>query len=1118
MTAIDSKTASRLTLLGTSFFFAATGLSGPPDRIHGPIDDTQTLALKGNIKEEARPEKDRGTLDPSTMIHGVKLVLSLTHRQSEDLEKLLEAQRDPASADYRNWLSPEEYGERFGASENDLAILTSWLQSMGFTVEQRARARNWITFSGNAGQIAAAFHTELHRYEVDGTTHFANSTEPSVPMALAGIVGVIRGLDDFHPRPQRGTIAIHPDLNAANGSHYLAPADLATIYDIQLLYEGTWDGTGQTLVIAGQTDINMTDIRAFRTEFNLPPKDPQLVLAGADPGVSPDDQIEANLDLEWSGAVARNATIVYVYSPDVFESVQYAVDQNLAPVMSVSYGACEVGTSTSYRTLAQQANAQGITWVNASGDSGAAGCDAGERVATHSPSVTFPADIPEVTGVGGTEFNDAGGSWWSSTGGALSYIPEKAWNDTSPANGLAASGGGASSIYAKPWWQAGPGVPNDQARDVPDVSLSASGAHDPYVIYANGALMAIGGTSAASPSFAGILAILNQYLVANGELTKPGLGNLNPALYSLAAGTTGLFHDITQGNNIVPCATGVNGCVAGSYGYQAGPGYDLATGLGSVDAWNLVTKWTSLPPTTGTKLVLAANPATIAQSAATQLTATVSAASGTNTPAGSVVFSIGNTTLGSVTLSGSGASATAGLAVKGTALSAGSNTITATYSPTGAFSGSTATVVVTVTTPLVATSVSLTANPASIAQNGSTVLTATVKPASGNSAPTGTVAFAAGIVQLGTANLASSAGGGTATLNVKGASLTVGNNSIVASYAGGSGFSGSTSSPVMVTVTPPPLATTVTLSANPMTFSQSASTVLTATVKPASGSVQPAGSVLFTLGTLPLGTVNLAVSNAAATATLTLKGSNLAIGSNSITASYSGSPTMAGSTNSVTVTVIAPPVPVILTLVAAPATIASSATTVLTATVTAQTGSPAPTGSVTFTLPGSPLGSAPLTTSGSSGTATLTVKGSSLASGANTITATYAATGGFGGAAGSAVVNVVPPLVPTTITVTASPAAITQAATSKLSATVQATTGNNPPAGSVTFVTGQTTLGSAVLAKSGPNTAATATLTVKGASLAPGNNVITAIFAGSGFSGAIAQVTLSVNPQTSASR
>ena len=908
------------------FFFATAGLCAQEDRILGPVDGGSkdgngAVILKGSIHPRALPENDRGALDVATRINGVKLVLGQTDRQAGDLERLLEEQRDPSSASYQNWLSPEEYGERFGLSENDLARLTSWLRSEGLAVEQVARARNWITFSATAGQIAATFRTELHHYDEGGEKHFANASEPWIPASLVGIVVTIRGLDDFRPKPPRPTIGMSPEFNASSGSHYLAPDDLATIYDIQALYKAGFDGTGQKLAIAGQTDINITDIRSFRSEFNLTAKDPQMVLAGADPGMSPDDQIEATLDLEWSGAVARNATIVYVYSQNVFESLQYAIDQNLAPTVSVSYGGCEIGSPTSYRTLAQQANAQGITWMNAAGDSGAAGCDDGEKVATHPAAVTFPADIPEVTAVGGTELNDAGGSFWSNQNGAnlgsaLSYIPERAWNDTSLGYGLAAGGGGASSIYAKPWWQTGPGVPNDQARDVPDVSLTASGAHDAYLIYENGALMSVGGTSASSPSFAGIVTILNQYLVAKGAMAKAGLGNLNPSLYSLAQSTTGVFHDITAGDNIVPCAGGVAGCVAGSYGYKAGPGYDLATGLGSVDAYNLVTKWTSLPPAVGTKLVLSANPVTIPQSASTLLTATASAVTGSNAPTGTVSFAMGATPLGSAVLVAAGTLSTATLAVKGSALAAGLNIIAASYTAGAAFTNSSTTATVTVTAPAIGTLITVTASPLGIAQTGSTILTATVKQASGSNAPAGTVSFAAGKTLLGTATLTASAAGSIAALTVKGAVLALGPNSIVATYEGSSSFNSSAAVPVIVTVAPPPVATTTALSAAPLAIAQSASTVLTATVKSAPGSTLPTGTVTFMSGNTLLGTANLSSSAAAA---LTVKGANLALGSDIITAAYAGNAGSMSSSGMLTLTVSPATAAITTTVVAVPA-------------------------------------------------------------------------------------------------------------------------------------------------------------------------------------------------------
>ncbi|MGD1069360.1 MAG: Ig-like domain repeat protein [Bryobacteraceae bacterium] len=1101
----------RRIFLSAAFIFGpALAFAALEDRIQGPIDTNSTVVLRGNTQPRARAQDDRGPLDPLTMIGGMRMVLKPSARQASELAAFLEEQRNPASPDFHKWLTPEQYGERFGVSQRDLGTLTSWLQAQGFTVGQVARARNWITFSGTAAQIAQTFHTELHRYQTGNETHFANATEPTVPAALADIVSELRGLDDYKPKPLYARLA-SPDYTTAGGSHYLAPDDFATIYDITALYNAGFSGAGQKLVIAGQTDINLSDISTFRSAFHLPANPPQVILAGPDPGVSQGDQVEADLDLEWSGAVARNATIIFVNSRNVFESVQYAIDQNLAPVISMSYGECELGGSASARAMAQQANAEGITWMNSSGDSGAAGCDYGTKVASNGPSVTFPADIPEVTAVGGTEFNEAAGTGWNSQNGATlasatEYLPEMAWNDTPLGNGIEATGGGVSTLFAKPWWQTGPGVPSDGARDVPDVALAASADHDGYLLLYDGALMVVGGTSASSPTFAGIVALINQYLVAKGAQANPGLGNINPNLYGLAQNTAGVFHDVTTGNNIVPCANGSPGCSTGSFGYKAGPGYDLTTGLGSVDAYNLATKWSSYTPGVGTTMTLTASAASIAATASTTLTATVAAVTGATKPTGSVTFSIGATTLGTSVV----AAGTATLVVKGSSLAVGANVITASYSATGNFTASTASYTVTLVGPAVATTTTVAANPQSIAANATTQLTATVKPASGSTAPTGSVTFSAGTTSLGTATLVASGSSATAVLTVGGGKLAMGANSIAVSYAGAPGFSPSAATPLTVTVTAPLIATTTTLAANPSTIAASANTQLTVTVKPASGTTAPTGSVAFTLGTTSLGSAVLASS----TASLTVKASSLAAGANTITASYGGSSSFSASSAIVTVTVTVPPVATTTVVAASSASIAPTGTTQLTVTVKPATGSVAPTGNVTLTAGTTSLGSAALAPSGSNGIATIAVNGSSLKTGANTITANYTATGNFTNSSGSTAITLTPPLPATTATLTASPATIAQSATTLLTASIKPATGAIAPTGSVTFSVGGTSLGTSNLATAGGT--ASASLTVGGASLASGANTITATYSGSGtFAGSTATVTVNVTAPAS---
>lgn len=675
------------------------------NRIAGPIDRSRTVLLKGNVNPRAQAQYDQGPVEPSFELAYVTLLLKPSPSQQTALEQLLDQQQDPSSPHYHQWLTPEQYAARFGLSPGDIAIIVSWLQSQGLQVNDVARGRHWIAFSGTAGMIDGTFHTAIHRYIVDGETHFATASEPSIPAALAGVVSGFRGLDDFYPKPMHRSVpAGDPAYNGSSGAHYLAPDDFATIYDLNPLYLTGIDGTGQKLAIIGDTDVDLADIQNFRRRFNLPANDPQVVLYGPDPGTNSDNLGEADLDLEWSGAVARNATIIYVYSTDVSTAAQHAIDQNLAPVISFSFGGCEPSAPAAFRSIAQQASAQGVTWLAASGDSGAAGCD--EAFSTEHPqatqglAVSFPASIPEITAVGGTMFNESSGTgpYWGpngpNLGSVLSYIPETAWNESStscpPTGCLAASGGGASVLFSKPPWQTGPGVPNDKVRDVPDVALSAAN-HDGYYGVTGGLTVVYSGTSAATPSFAGIVALLNQ------TQAQPGLGNINPALYRLAQSTTNVFHDITTGNNIVPCAQGSPDCQNGSMGYQAGPGYDLVTGLGSVDAYQLVTQWNTLAGSTITTLT--ADSTTVTVNSTVKFTATVRAAAGSATPSGTVSLNVADSSLGSAPLTVSGSVATATFTLSASQLPIGAGNVWAIYSGDASFSGSSASLIVTVGYP-----------------------------------------------------------------------------------------------------------------------------------------------------------------------------------------------------------------------------------------------------------------------------------------------------------------------------------------------------------------------------------------------------------------------------------
>ena len=688
-----------------------------PSRIAGPIDNRKRVSLRGHIHPKALPENDQGRVDASLTLPYVTVMFKQTPAQQADLDLFLAQQQDPASPNYHRWLTPEQYADRFGVSQADLNQVVAWLGQQHLSVAAVARGRNWVAFSGGARDVESAFGTELHHYQVDGEMHFANVAEPSIPAAFDPVVSEIHGLNDFKLRPaarspkQLFPNPAQPNYNSSkSGSHSLAPDDISIIYNIQPLYNSGIDGSGQKVVVVGQTRINLSDIQQFRSYFNLSANDPQIVQVPntTDPGIVKGDLAEADLDLEFAGGVARNATIIYVYSDDVEVSAQYAVDQNLAPVLSMSYGLCEALTASSdahaQQTLARQANAQGITWIAASGDSGAADCYDPTSRTSFGLSVDLPGSIPEVTAIGGTEFQDNGGNYWSASNtanhaSAVSYIPETSWNDSALDGSPSASGGGASTYFSKPAWQTGLGVPNDGARDVPDVSLSGSADHDAYLFYTGGTLQGVGGTSVGAPSFSGMIALLNQYLVSKGSQASPGLGNINPRLYALAQAVPGAFHDITTGDNLVdPCAPRARNCTPAAIGFTAGTGYDQVTGLGSVDTFNLVTSWNAGGVTARSvaNIVLSSDAGSITPTDTTIVTATVKGSNGA-TPSGTVTFLLGNTTLGTATLAGSGGTATASLTVNGAQLALGTDTITAQYSGDNSFSSATASVSVIVT-------------------------------------------------------------------------------------------------------------------------------------------------------------------------------------------------------------------------------------------------------------------------------------------------------------------------------------------------------------------------------------------------------------------------------------
>jgi subtilase family serine protease len=725
-----------LLVLAPTLCFAAQ-----PDRIAGSIESRQMVTLPGSVHPKAQPQFDQGPVDPSYQLGYITLIVAPSPSQQAELDQLLAQQQDRSSANFHKWLTPEQYAARFGMSQSDITKITGWLESQGFTVLQVPRGRNSVIFSGTAAQLQNAFNTEIHRYDVNGERHIANSSPLSLPAALSGVVTGVRGLHDFrlkpmYVRPVTGNAdGPHPHYTTTiqgNTTYFIAPGDIATLYNLSPLYNATTpiDGTGQKLAIVGQTDIYLADLVDFRNGFNLPTftcttassglitgcntTNFAYVLLGTDPG-SPSlgDLFESDLDVEWAGAVARNAQIIFINAETangVNDALAYAISNTTAPVISMSYGACEREAGT-LETELQQANSEGITIMNSAGDTGSAECDFNPPGSTNTTTppppysaadgglaVGYPSSSPEVTGVGGTSIpafspNDYTSAFWGPSNGtdggsALATLigQEVSWNDdealadfclANPTNSfcnpspgvkvtsaetyqkdywISIGGGGVSNCYnptlaatctagfPRPTWQQAitiPGLTSPQStyRLVPDVSLLASPNYPGYVFCtpveelastspydtettsscasgiataADGTVVSgkfvinpsiVGGTSASSPVFAGIVALMNQYLGGSG------LGNINPTLYALAATpANGVFHKVDSGDSNVYCqgatpsgqpadviCPGSTGSTEvfgfGASSADTTTGYNLVTGFGSVDANALATAW-----------------------------------------------------------------------------------------------------------------------------------------------------------------------------------------------------------------------------------------------------------------------------------------------------------------------------------------------------------------------------------------------------------------------------------------------------------------------------------------------------------------------------------------------
>ncbi|ACO33608.1 MAG TPA: peptidase S53 [Acidobacterium sp.] len=722
-------------------------------RITGTVNSNQAVSLQGSAFPSARPQNRVGPMSVDTQLTGITIDFKPTIAQKAELDALLKAQQTPGSSWYHKWLSPAEYASEFGLSDNDLSKIERWLQDQGFTIDRVANNHSYITFSGTVSQVNSAFATEMDYYKIADKTHFANATNLSIPSALSGVVESVRNLNDFRPRPHvrfhlSHTGAVRPGFTSSeSGSHYLQPGDVATIYDITPAYDAGYTGSGQSIAVVGQSEIDVSDIEHFQSAAGLTEKAPTLVLVpgSGTAAFSSDDEAESDLDLEYAGGIAKGAAIYFVYvgnnqNYSVFDALQYAVDTKIAPIISMSYGACEMELSSddysSLESIMEEAASQGQSVIVATGDDGSTDCygESGlSETKQEDLAVDYPASSAYVTGVGGTEFPAAdiassNTTYWESASGsdvitsAKSYIPEVAWNDDSTcaeyvsdgSSPLCSGGGGVSTLTARPSWQSGvTGIPSGGYRLVPDLSLNASPVNGGYLYCTSDTsawsegqqascsdgfrdsatqdLTVAGGTSFDAPIFAGMLAILNQ------KENSTGQGLINSTLYQLASDSSAyasVFHDITSGGN--QCTAGSQYCSStGKSEYTTTTGYDEATGLGSVDFYNLLTSWTSGSSASleATTTSLSAATATPSAGASDTITITVAPQSSSisSTPTGTVAVVVdGTTETSSLALTNGSATYTF------SSTTSGSHVIEATYSGDSIFAGSSGSITVDV--------------------------------------------------------------------------------------------------------------------------------------------------------------------------------------------------------------------------------------------------------------------------------------------------------------------------------------------------------------------------------------------------------------------------------------
>jgi hypothetical protein len=896
----------------------AQPFSATPSRLVEPINEHVLVTLKGNVRADVAHAPDLGPVEDAKPLH-LFLLLQRSPAQQADLDNLVARQQQKGAPEYHKWLTPAQFGARFGASPQDIARLSAWLQSHGFQIRSVLNNASMVDFAATAGQVREAFHTQLHYVGVQGGKYPALIRDPQIPAALATVVAGIKGLNKVpalpnHTKPRQSswdqsTHRWHmasPELADSTSPAYfgggydylVTPQDLYTIYQINPVFTGGNLAATATVAVIEQSDIEFGtvdsttgaatggDVATFRSLFGVPGTLNMVVYHGygsvtcSAPGIDPEnsqEDVEASLDAEWANATAPSANLIFMscdQSPDegIDSSMSALIDNNLADVMSLSYGSSELyyTSSSDYDfqdALYAQAATQGQSILVSAGDSGSDVIDQNTTGAATSGINVSAFGSPLVTVAGGTDFQDiydslmggaAQSTYWSSTnstyyGDALSYVPEMSWNSSCASSILAAyygdtgaglcdsgeytagdvvsGSGGISTHYAAPSWQTGISGYSNPNRSQPDISGFASngiGGHalifcnsnpnygGDYACASSSSFGTAGGTSFVAPYMAGAFGLLTTATGSRQGVLNPALYALAQAQYTAPATATACYANGQTSNTGVTTGLPAAACI---FNDVTTGNNDVPCAAGSTDCYVDSGSSYGMLSLSGSSSLSVAYPSTAGYDQVTGI--------------------------GSVNIAN---------------LINNWNT---------AFTSST----------------SLSANPTSITSSQSTELSATVTggtPTGSVGAPpavTGTVTFTAGTTVVGSCVLS----GGTCSTSVPASSLQLGPNSVTATFSGSGTYPSSASSIVTVTLTAPTLITpTVTVTPGQTSINTTQADSVTVTVSGGNGNPTPTGSVTLSSGSYTSAPTTLSAGSAA----INVPAGSLTVGNDTLTAAY----------------------------------------------------------------------------------------------------------------------------------------------------------------------------------------------------------------------------------------